>query len=153
MKAALRKVRVRGAILVELALILLLTYWVLPCILTAGRVMRQQLVLEKVVYEAASRLAALPRLQMGKPASYQQAEAVVRSQALARLDSERIDTSALTFDATCDAVCGVATSFPQRISVKMTLIVQATQWDGLSGFLLGGDGLLLQSEVVLRYEN
>lgn len=153
MKAALRRGRVRGAILVELALILLLTYWVAPCVLTVGRAMRQQMALEKAAREAAGQLAALPRLQMGKVSSYQQAEAAVRAQVQALLDSDHVDTSELSFDVICDSACGIAASPPQRIKVRMVLSVHAAQWDGLSGFLLGHDGLLLQTEVVLRYEN
>jgi len=153
MKAALRRGRARGAILLELALVLLLTYWVAPCALTVGRAMRQQMLLEKAAYAAASRMAALPRLQMGKVASYQQAEAALRAEVLAQLGGEHVDTSDLSLAVVCDTACGVATSLPQRIKVSMLLTVHAAQWDGLSGFLLGHDGLLLRTEVVLRYEN
>ncbi|WP_377702839.1 hypothetical protein [Pseudoduganella sp. UC29_71] len=153
MKAPLPGRRMGGMLALELAMILLVALMIVPCVITLGNAMRQYVVLEKASYQAVRQLAAMPRVQMAKRASYLQVEGEVQAQVMAALNAARLDTSELVIDVDCaPSSCGTA-NLPQRITVMISLTVHSSGGDGLSGWLLGAGGLPLQTVAVLRYEN
>lgn len=153
MKAPLSGRGARGVISVELAMILLATMLLAPCVLTLGKAVRQYVVLEKVSHQAARQMAALPRVQMTKTASYLQAQAEVQARVVAALDAARIDMSDMSFQVDCSpGICGGA-GVPQTVRVRTEVTVRPDDGAAMSGWLLGTSGMLLRSTVLVRYEN
>jgi hypothetical protein len=154
MKARLPQRRyARGVAALEAALTLGLAAFMVPCLIVLGNVLRQRLVLETVAYQSARQLAVLPRPQMSKSLGYQEAEARIRSQAMAALGGAGIDTSEVTFLADCPrGFCGSA-SLPQQVQVRLVATVHANAWGPAVGWLIGSQGLELRAVAVLRYEN
>lgn len=152
MNAPLSSRAARGVIALELAMVLAMIAFVAPCLVVLGNAMRQHVVMEKVAFQSARQLAALPRQLMTKNSTYQQAHAQLQAQALAALDAGGIDMRELVFEAGClTGICGSITP-PQQVRVRIVTTLYPTSWGAATGWLLG-PGLELQAVAVLRYEN
>ncbi|MNY41020.1 hypothetical protein D3C86_1758020 [compost metagenome] len=137
----------------ELSMVMGMLAIVAPCLIVLGNAMRQHVVMEKVAYQSARQLATMPRQQMSRYASYQQARTLLEAQAMAALAAAGVDMSEPTFEAGClTGSCG-SVNPPQQVRVKITTMLYPTKWGAATGWLLGSGGLELQAVVVLRYEN
>lgn len=153
MKAPRRR-RTHGFATVELALITLFLLPLGACVIVLGGLLHHYAGLERASYMAARYLASVPRTQMMSDAGFGQAGAAARALFNASLDEAglpAVPSSHLTFF--CEPTrCGASTP-PGWIKVQVQADATNRRWDALSGYLLGGQGMALNVNVALRYEN
>jgi hypothetical protein len=147
--------RSRGVAMVELALLLTVFMFCLPCLILAGQVALHHMVLQKAAYQAARYMATVPRLQMLAPVGASQA--IVAADALARQTVLAAGLPPLRGGAEgVEIFCMNAACFspgPNVIRVRLRDVVDSGNWQGYASAMLGDPSYSLQVVVDLPYAN
>jgi hypothetical protein len=141
--------------MVELALLLTVFMFCLPCMMVAGQVALHHMVLQKAAYQAARYMATVPRLQMLGPGGASQAigaaDALARETALAA-GLPPLRAGADGVEITC-VTTACSDPGPNVIKVRLIGVVDSGIWQGYASVMLGGPSYSLQVEVKLPYAN
>jgi hypothetical protein len=154
-RAGAGECRSRGFAMVELALLLTVFLFCLPCLMVAGQVALHHIVLQKAAYQAARYMATVPRPQMlaagGASQAIGVADALARQTALAAglppLPGGADGVEIFCMTAAC------SNPGPNVIQVRLTGVVDSGIWQGYASTMLGGPSYSFQVVVELPYAN